>query len=165
MVATSSTQGPIGRFKALPGKLKLAAVFTFAVVLFLSLTALLNAFNYSVGTRTGVLNRLSNKGLMCWTMEGQLALPNFAKSGNVGSRDETVDNTFYFSVPDRDVQKKIEAVPSGSRVTVEYHQKLFALDWPIPFFCVRKTQFEIVDVRLAPAQPADIQAPLRPSPP
>ncbi len=162
MSSTSSARGLVGRFWALSWKLKLAAVFTVPIVLFLSLTALANAYNYSIGSRTGVMDKLSRKGLACWTTEGQLALPNFSQSGELRSRNENIDNTFYFSVPDRDVQKQIEAVPPGSPVTLEYHQKLFALDWPIPFFCLRRTQYEIVGVKLAPSYPANTAAPVRP---
>ncbi len=45
------------------------------------------------------------------------------------------------------VWKQLEAIPSGSPVTLEYRQKLFSLAWPIPFFCIRKTDYEIVGVR------------------
>ncbi|HEY8162311.1 MAG TPA: hypothetical protein VIF34_08605 [Methylocystis sp.] len=93
----------------------------------------MNLFNYSVGVRTGVIGKISRKGVACWTTEGQLALPNFARSGSLRGAGQGVDNTFYFSVPDADVRKQLEAIPDGSPVTLEYRQKLFALDWPLPF--------------------------------
>jgi hypothetical protein len=123
---------------------------------------LLNSVNYSVGFRTGILNKVSSKGLLCWTTEGQLALANFSKSGDFRARDENLDNTFYFSVPSEEVQKRIEAIPPGSPVTLEYQQKLFSLAWPLPFLCIRRTQYEIIDIRPAPAYPADTSIPLRP---
>lgn len=162
MVATSSRPGLLGQFSALSWKFKFIAAVVVALALFLGLAALLNAYNYSIGTRTGVIDKLSTKGLVCWTMEGQLALPNFSKSGTLGRRDESIDNTFYFSVPDRDVRKQIDAIPPGSGVTLEYHQKLFALDWPIPFFCRRRTQYEIVGVRAAPAYVPNTPVPAKP---
>jgi hypothetical protein len=162
MASTSSTPSVVGRFWTLPWKLKAVVIFALAAVLFLTLTAVLNALNYSVGERTGILNKLSEKGIACWTVEGQLALSNFSRSGDVGSRNETIDNTFYFSVPNSDVQKQLEAVPPGSPVTLEYHQKLFALDFPIPFLCVRRTQYEIVGVKLAPAYRSNPLVPARP---
>jgi hypothetical protein len=150
MVSISSAPGPFGQFRALSWKLKLPALFSAALVLILSLTALLNAFNYSVGERTGIIGKLSTKGILCWTNEGQLAMPNFSmpagRSGNAN-----FDNTFYFSVPDPDVQKQLQALPPGSPVSLQYHQKLFALYLPLPFLCVRRTEYEIVGVRLAPA--------------
>jgi hypothetical protein len=161
MASTSSARGPVGHFWALSWKFKLAAILALVVLLFLGSTALLSAYNYSIGSRTGVIDKLSTKGLVCWTMEGQLALPNFSKSGALRSGDANIDNTFYFSVPDHDVQKQIEAIPAGSPVTLEYRQKLFALDWPVPFFCRRRTQYEIVGVKPAPAY-VPTPAPARP---
>jgi hypothetical protein len=160
--STSSSSRLFERFKELPWKLKLALGLAVPAVILLILIALLNAFNYSVGMRTGTLDKLSRKGIVCWTTEGQLALPAFSRSGNLRSSSENIDNTFYFSVPDPDVRKQIEAIPPGSSVTLEYHQKLFALDWPLPFLCVRRTQYEIVGVKPAPAYHPDATMPAKP---
>jgi hypothetical protein len=120
------------------GRKKKRDLFAALLLPFFILVALLNLFNYSVGVRTGVIGKLSRKGVACWTTEGQLALPNFARSGSLRGAGQGVDNTFYFSVPDADVRKQLEAIPDGSPVTLEYRQKLFALDWPLPFFCKRR---------------------------
>jgi hypothetical protein len=133
-----------------------------AALIAVGLIALLNAFNYSVGTRTGTLDKLSSKGITCWTTEGQLALRAFSRTGTLRANNQTIDNTFYFSVPDRDVRKALDAIPAGSPVSLEYRQKLFALAWPVPFLCIRRTQYEVVGVRLAPALPMDNDVPLRP---
>ncbi len=56
MVTTSSTpsgRSLLGRFWALPWTLKLAVGGALPIVAFLGLTAALNLFNYSVGSRTG----------------------------------------------------------------------------------------------------------------
>jgi hypothetical protein len=151
MDSNSSARDLIGQWSALSWKLRLAMLFAFGVVLILSFTALLNAFNFSTGRRVGVISRLSTKGIACWTMEGELAMPNFSQSGTLRSSNASVDNTFYFSVPDPDIQKQLQAIPAGSPVAVEYQQKLFTLHWPLPFLCVRRTEFEIVGVTLAPA--------------
>lgn len=140
---------------------KILVIIAAFALLLVGLVALLNSYNYSIGTRTGILDKLSSKGITCWTTEGQLALPAFAKPGTLGARSESVDNTFYFSVPDRDVRKQLEAIPPGSPVTLDYRQKLFALAWPVPFLCLRRTQYEIVGVRPAPALPLS-QSPQRP---
>jgi hypothetical protein len=153
---------PSDRFRSASWKFKLLALPLLLAALVLGLTALLNAYNYSVGTRTGLLDKLSTKGFACWTTEGQLALAAFSRSGTLGSSNENLDNTFYFSVPSADVRRQIEAIPPGSPVTLEYHQKLFTLDWPIPFFCVRRTQYEIVGVRPAPAYPTNTPPPAKP---
>lgn len=118
---------------------------------------LLNVIDYSVGTRTGVIGKLSSKGLVCWTNEGQLALPNFTRGT---SRSGDIDNTFYFSVPDESVWKQIQAISPGSPVNLEYRQKLFPLAIALPFLCVRRTEYEVTGVRLAPAY--EPVTPLRP---
>jgi hypothetical protein len=146
-------------FSALSWQAKIPLVLGLPIIVFLLLTALLNLFNYSVGIRTGVISKLSTKGVACWTNEGQLALPNFTRGGP-GSGNVNIDNTFSFSVPDQAVWNQLQAMPSGSPVTLEYHQKLFSLAWPLPFFCKRKTDYEIVGVRPAPAY--EMQPPVRP---
>jgi hypothetical protein len=156
MDVTQGKRGPLSR------RTKVIAFMLLPIVVVLGGTAILNQFNYSVGTRTGTIDKLSHKGVACWTNEGQLALRNFARPSDLRSTAERVDNTFYFSVPDSNVWKQLDAVPSGSTVTLEYQQKFFALDWPIPFFCVRRTQFEITGVRAASPGQADDTPPLRP---
>lgn len=69
------------------------------IVILLGAVALLYSVNYSVGFRTGILNKLSSKGLFCWTTEVQLALADFSKSGDFRAREENLDNTLHFSVP------------------------------------------------------------------
>lgn len=139
--------------RRLNGKLKIAIWLVVAVLFILAALAVLNSFNYSVGVRTGVLSKLSRRGIACRTFEGHLALPSFSASTNGRSRTQGFDNTFNFSVPDPGVREQLEAMP-GRTVTLEYHQKLFALDWPLPFLCVRRTEFEIVGVRPGPNSPA-----------
>ncbi len=162
MSSTASLAGVFRRLWALNWPLKLLVLAIAPITLLLVGLLLLDMFNYSVGERWGVVSKLSTKGVACWTMEGELAQPNFSKTSALRSRDAAIDNTFYFSVPDPDVRKQLEAVPPGSAVTLQYTQKLFALDLPIPLMCRRRTQFEIVGVRLAlanqpegfPAKPA-----------
>ncbi len=146
-------------FSSLPWKARVPLILGLPIIAFLGVTALVNLFNYSVGTRTGVISKLSTKGVACWTNEGQLALPNFTRGGP-RSGGGNIDNTFAFSVPDQAVWKQLQETPSGSPVTLEYRQKLFSLAWPIPFFCLRKTEYEIVGVRPAPA--FEMQPPVRP---
>lgn len=138
---------PTSARRRLNGKLKIVMWLIISVLLFFVVLALLNGFNYSVGARTGVLSKLSTRGVACRTAEGHLALPNFSRSNNAGSRNQEFDNTFNFSAPDPEIRKQLDAIPAGKTVTLEYHQKLFALAWPLPFLCVRRTEYEIVGVR------------------
>ncbi|PNG25877.1 hypothetical protein [Methylocella silvestris] len=143
-------------------KFKFAFVALAALAIFIGLAALVNSYNYSIGTRTGVIDKLSTKGFICWTREGQLALANFAKSDSLTQNKGAIDNTFYFSVPDKTIEKELEAIPPGSAVSLEYHQKLFPLALPLPLMCHRRTEYEIVGVKLAPAYPPNTPAPVRP---
>lgn len=145
----ASTQSAPAK-RRLSGTLKIAIWIICFVLLFFAGLALLNSFNYAVGARTGVLSKLTRRGVACRTFEGQLALPNFSRSTDARSRNQEFDNTFNFSAPDPDVRKQLDAVPAGRTVTLEYHQKLFALDWPLPFLCVRRTAYEIVGIRSQP---------------
>ena len=161
MATMSSANLPSGtqRFWALNWKLKLLVLVIFPVTVFCLGLMLADMFNFSVGERTGILSKLSTKGIACWTMEGELAQPNFSKSTVLRSKNDTVDNTFYFSVPDEAVRKQLQDVPLGSSVSLQYQQKLFVLDLPLPMICRRRTQFEITGVRLAPAfQPGGVPA-------
>ena len=152
-MSSTSTKTPslFGRFWALSGRMKLLFLLIVPVALFYAGALLLSLFNYSVGERTGVLSKISTKGVACWTMEGELAQPSFSRSSALRSGNTPIDNTFYFSVPNPDVRDQLGAVPPGSPVSLQYEQKLFALDLPLPFLCRRRTQFEITGVRLAPA--------------
>ena len=152
-MSSTSTKTPslFGHFWALSWKLKLLSLALAAVVLFYAGVLLLNLFNYSVGARTGVLSKMATKGIACWTMEGELAQPSFSRSGALRSGNAPIDNTFYFSVPDPEIRDQLEAVPPGSSVSLQYEQKLFALDLPLPLLCRRRSQYEITGVKLAPA--------------
>ncbi len=161
MNSTASSRSSPGLFSA-SYIIRTAALLVLVILVSLGVVALLNAFNFSIGKRTGVIGKLSTKGLACWTMEGQLAMPNFSQSGALRSGNGTVDNTFYFSVPDPEIRKQMQAIPSGSPVTLEYRQKLFALHWPVPFFCLRRTEYEITGVSLAPAFSPNGSIPSRP---
>jgi len=150
------------RFWNLDWKLKISILLIVPIALFVVGLLLLDSFNYAVGERTGVVSKLSKKGIACWTWEGQLAQPNFSRSSALGTpRNSAVDNTFDFSVPDPEARKQLENIPPGSSVSLQYNQKLFVLDLPLPLMCRRRTQFEITGVRLAPALSPE-QIPVRP---
>ena len=74
-------------------------------------------FNYSDGERAGLLVKMSNKGYVFKTWEGQL---------NVGTLE-----LWSFSVSDdSQVVKDLQsAVDGGYRVKVYYHEKLFQYSW------------------------------------
>ena len=70
----------------------------------------------SDGTRSGVLQKFSHKGLVNKSYEGELLL------GGLKSTDNgTTANTWDFSVMDADIAKRLEGLV-GQHVTIKYHQ-------------------------------------------
>lgn len=88
-------------------------------------------FDYSDGDRAGSVTKLSKKGLFCKTWEGSMNLGGMRKE-TVSSSDgksfteQTVPNTFDFTVEDLSLLPKIQAaMNTGERITVHYKQELF----------------------------------------
>ncbi len=76
--------------------------------------------NYSDGTRAGVVTKLSHKGLIFKSWEGELQMGGLAVGG--------VPNTFRFNADEAAVEKLQAAMVSGQRVELAYHQ--YALSPP-----------------------------------
>jgi len=81
-------------------------------------------FTYSDGNRTGLLQKLSHKGTIFKTYEGELVLSSISSTTNVALASEK----FYFSVVDKTVAKKMEAF-EGKHVKLHYLQKNGTLPW------------------------------------
>ncbi|MEO6537431.1 MAG: hypothetical protein ABIT07_03885 [Ferruginibacter sp.] len=81
-------------------------------------------FTYSDGNRTGLLQKLSHKGTIFKTYEGELVLSSISSTTNVALASEK----FYFSVLDKTVAKKMEAF-EGKKVKLHYLQKNGTLPW------------------------------------
>lgn len=77
--------------------------------------------HYSDGDRTGVVVKISKKGLVWKTWEGQMNLGSMSTDGN----GVAVPSTFLFSVRDDAVVKQIKAAAKdGKRITLHYDQPL-----------------------------------------
>jgi hypothetical protein len=99
---------------------------------------------YSDGFRSGVVVKVSKKGFLFKTYEGQLNLLTFgaSKSNNM------VAETFEFSVPtsDTEVVKALEEVSlSGERVSLHYVEKFVTFPWR------GDTKYLIIKVERLPA--------------
>jgi hypothetical protein len=84
--------------------------------------------NYSEGVRSGVVVKVSKKGFLFKTYEGQLNLLTFGASRS----QNMVAETFDFSVPtnEADVIKVLEEVSlSGERVSLHYVEKFMTFPW------------------------------------
>jgi hypothetical protein len=91
-------------------------------------------YAYSKGERVGFVQKISKKGWVCKTDEGELAMVNIA-----GQQAEI----FHFSVRDDEVVKKIESF-AGHKVALQYEEHR-----GIPSSCFGDTTYFVVDVSKA----------------
>lgn len=77
--------------------------------------------DYSDGSRVGTVRKISRKGVVFKTWEGELDLTNYARA----SSDDAI---WKFSVEDDQVARKIEEL-QGSRVRLQYEEKYYQFDW------------------------------------
>jgi hypothetical protein len=89
-------------------------------------------WNYSEGERAGYVQKLSKKGWLCKTWEGEIAMVTMPGA---------IPEKFEFSVPDEAVADQINAL-SGRRVVLHYEQHKF-----IPTSCFAETEYFVVGVR------------------
>jgi hypothetical protein len=115
---------------------KIVVGFIIALVLgFAAFTWLTLHWSYSDGERAGFLQKLSRKGWICKTWEGEMALVTLPG---------TVAEKFLFTVRDDDIAKELNAVV-GKRVTVHYEQR----KW-IPTSCFGDTEYFVTSVQVTP---------------
>jgi hypothetical protein len=101
----------------------LLALYTWAVLTYV----------YSSGERAGYVQKLSEKGWICKTFEGELVLV---------SMPGTQAEKFYFTVRDQKIAKRIdETVGKRVRLVYEEHKG-------IPFSCFGETGYFVQDVQL-----------------
>ena len=79
--------------------------------------------DYSDGTRSGILQKFSNKGMIVKTHEGELAMEGMTMK-NTGD-GTTSTNIFAFSVIDKAIIASLDSL-IGKKITVKYVQKLHA---------------------------------------
>jgi len=107
-------------------------VVLMAVLGFVGWTWLSLTYDYSDGERAGYVQKLSRKGWICKTWEGELALVNLP-----GAMPEI----FYFSVRDDAVAKRIQQ-SVGKRVALSYEQHI-----GIPTTCFGETEYFVVNIK------------------
>ena len=91
-------------------------------------------FSYADGERVGYVQKLSKRGWLCKTYEGELA------QVQMPGQPATM---FPFTVRSDDVGKKVEEL-HGHRVVLEYEQKK-----GLPSTCFGDTEYFVVGVRKA----------------
>ena len=115
------------------GKL-LATVLVVLPVLGLTLwTAIAMAFSYSSGERVGYIQKFSEKGWLCKTYEGEIAMINLPGQ---------IANTFQFTVRSDSIAAVINKV-QGQRVALSYEQHK-----GVPTSCFGETEYFVKGVRV-----------------
>jgi hypothetical protein len=118
-----TAQRVLGYFLGLvAAALVLLAIYTFAVL----------SWSYSTGERAGYLQKLSHKGFVCKTWEGELQL--VAVPGSTPEK-------FLFSVRDDAVAARLNTT-MGKRVALTYEQHI-----GVPSSCFGETQYFVTDVK------------------
>ena len=127
----------------------LLIVVALVITLFIAYTWLVLNWSYSEGERAGYVQKLSKKGWLCKTWEGEIALITMPG---------TVAEKFYFSVRDDGVAQRINA-SMGKRVSLDYEEHV-----GVPTSCFAETPYFVTDVKVID-EPAPIQVvPNRPAP-
>ena len=116
------------RFLKYAGLLVLIPITLFLLYIWAALT-----WVYSSGERAGFVQKLSHKGWVCKTYEGELVLV---------SMPGTQAEKFYFTVRDETIVQKINSTV-GSRVRLIYEEHK-----GLPTTCFGETSYFVTDVKL-----------------
>ena len=107
-------------------------------------------WSYSEGERAGYVQKLSKKGWLCKTWEGEIAMVTMPGA---------IPDKFEFSVSEEAIAKKINQL-AGRRVVLVYKQHKL-----IPTSCFGETEYFIEDVReVMDAQSAPLAPPTQLAP-
>ena len=107
--------------------LLVSAIALFSLYVYIALN-----WSYSSGERAGFLQKVSHKGWICKTWEGELSL--VAMPGSAPEK-------FLFTVRDDAIAQKVSAA-AGKRVTLIYEQHK-----GLPSSCFGDTDYFVVDVK------------------
>jgi len=91
------------------------------------------SWSYAEGERTGYVQKLSKKGWVCKTWEGEIVMVTMPGA---------IPEKFVFTVRDESVVKMINS-HAGNRVVLHYQQHKF-----IPSSCFGDTEYFVDNVRL-----------------
>ena len=108
------------------------------------------SWSFSTGERAGWVQKLSNKGWLCKTWEGELALVSLPGS---------IAEKFYFSVRDEAAAQQISKYV-GKRVALHYEEKV-----GLPTTCFGETRYFVTGVTLSEEIPIGPGVVVVPNPP
>ncbi len=108
-------------------------IITFVALILLAMgwTWLTLHWTFSEGERVGYVQKLSKKGWLCKTWEGELALVTMPGA---------IPEKFTFTIPDNATADRVNAL-AGERVVLHYQQHKF-----IPTNCFGDTEYFVVGV-------------------
>ena len=89
-------------------------------------------FSYSSGERSGYIQKLSRKGWVCKTWEGEIAMTTVPG---------TAPQIFQFSVRDAKVAQRLSGL-IGQRVAINYEQHRY-----VPTNCFGETEYYVTDTK------------------
>jgi hypothetical protein len=127
----SGSEAPASSIPKRAAKFGFVLIFVSVLLISLYLFAALH-FSYSEGERAGFVQKLSKKGWLCKTWEGELALV---------SMPGAVPEKFYFTVQDEKIAERINT-QVGTRVALVYaqHKGLFSS-------CFGETEYFVTDIK------------------
>jgi hypothetical protein len=125
----------------------LVGVLAVAGLLFAIWIWIMMSWSYSSGERAGWVQKLSKKGWLCKTWEGEMAMVSLP-----GSMPEK----FLFTVWDDSTANKINSV-IGRRVSLYYEEHIM-----LPTSCFGETSHFVKSVKVIEAEPAPLEVPLDP---
>jgi hypothetical protein len=114
------------------GKLTLAGIILVPAAVFAIWAAITLSYTFSSGERVGWVHKLSRKGWLCKTWEGELQMSNIPGSAPL---------LFTFSVRSDSIARAIEAA-EGRRVALRYEQHI-----GVPTRCFGETEYFVTGIR------------------
>ena len=125
--------------KKFPWKLWLLTILLVPCLAFAAWTWATLTYVYANGERSGFVQKISKKGWLCKTWEGELAMANLPG---------TMPQIFEFTVRDEAVARQMEQT-MGKRVSISYDQHR-----GIPLGCFGDTEYFITRVQTFENSPA-----------
>ena len=124
--------------------MRIVSVLALLIALFGGYTWVVLNWSYSTGERAGYVQKFSNKGWLCKTWEGELAMVTMPG---------TLTEKFEFSVSDPEVARKLNE-SMGQRVSLHYEQHI-----GVPTSCFGESQYFVSEVRVVELPDAERNAP------
>jgi len=120
------------------------SILVLGLLMFAGYLWLMLTWSYSSGERAGWVQKLSKKGYICKTWEGEMAMVSLPGS---------IPEKFLFTVDDEQVAQRIHAV-MGKRVSVDYEEHI-----GLPTSCFGDTRHFVKDVRVIEDTPSPLPIP------